>query len=113
MLLGIQIIAIVFAIVMMYLTFLYFKRKDFNKLQLILWEILWLGFLFVAIFPDSVNSITEQLGIVRAMDLFMIVGFVFIISLSFYNYIVVSKLKKSLEKYVRKEALNDLDTKNE
>jgi len=109
MLLGIQVIAIIFGIVMMYLTFLYFKRKDFNKFQLAFWEILWLAFLFVAILPDSVNSITEQLGIVRAMDLFMILGFVFVISLAFYNYLVVGKLKKSLEKYVRKEALTDLE----
>lgn len=109
MLLGVQILAIIFGIVMMYLTFLYFKRKDFNKLQLALWEILWLAFLFVAIFPESVNRITESLGIVRAMDLFMILGFVFVISLSFYNYLVVGKLKKSLEEYVRKETLNDLE----
>lgn len=109
MILGIQIIGVVFGLWMAYFSFLYYKRKEFNFLQFLFWEVLWLVFIIVIILPDSVNIITERLGIIRAMDLFVIAGFILIISLTFHNYVTVSKLRKKLENSVRNKALKKLD----
>lgn len=106
---GIQVIAIIFALGMVYYSFLHYKRKEFNLLQVLFWEIIWGVFIFITIFPNTVNHLTEKLGIARAMDLFMITGFIVVTFLTFYSYAKVKKLEKKLEDYVRKEALRDLD----
>lgn len=108
MITGVQIIGIIFGLLMAYFTFLHRKRKEFSRTESIAWTILWLSMIFTMIFPDSLNIITERLGIVRAFDLFAVVGFVLIMSLSFHNYVIIGKLKKKLEDNIRDDALKDL-----
>lgn len=108
MILGIQILGIIFGLFMVYLSFLHYKRGEFGRGQIFFWEILWFGLIFLVLFPKTVGGIIEKLGIVRAMDLFVILGFIFIIFLTFYNYTTLAKIKQKLEKKVRNEALKDL-----
>lgn len=105
---GIQIIGAVFGISMAYLTFLYYKRNEFGKIQMFFWEILWIGFIFLTLFPQTANIAMERLGVSRAMDLFIILGFIFVAVLTFHNYVKVNKLEKKLENAVRKESLQNL-----
>ncbi|MFA6474994.1 MAG: DUF2304 domain-containing protein [Patescibacteria group bacterium] len=105
---NIQIIASVFGLVMMYLSFLHYKRHEFNRYQFVIWEILWLGFALVTLLPNRFNFVTEKLGIARAFDLFSIIAFVIILFLTFHNYLLVTKLEKRLENRVRDKALEPL-----
>jgi len=109
--LGVQIIGVIFGLFMAYFSFIYFKREQFSLPILIFWEILWVALIFVTIFPASTNFFLEKLGLTRAMDLFMILGFMVILGLSFYNYIIIARLRKEIEKVVRKEALRDFRKK--
>lgn len=111
MMTGIQIIAIFFGLFMAYLTFLHYKRKDLNRYQFVIWEILWAGFILVTLLPDKFNFITERLGIARAFDLFAIVAFVIILFLVFHNYLLITKIEKKIEKKVREKTLEDLNKK--
>ena len=106
---NIQIIALLFGICMMYLTFLHYKRHEFNSYQLLIWFMLWLGFVGVTLLPNRFNSITERLGIGRAFDLFAIVAFIVILFLNFHNYLLISKLEKRLEDRVRASSLDALN----
>ena len=108
MMTTIQIIAGFFGLFMCYLSFLHFKRKEFNTYQFVIWEILWIGFILITIIPDKFNSITEKLGIARAFDLFAIIAFIIILSLVFHNYFLVVKLEKKLEDTTRKKALQEI-----
>lgn len=108
----IQLIAIIFGLLMMYLSFLHHKRKEFNGFQFIIWEILWVGFIIVTILPDRFNIVTERLGIARAFDLFAIVAFIVVLFLAFHNYLLITKLEKRLENKVRDEALSALNALN-
>lgn len=105
---NIQIIASVFGLVMMYLSFLHFKRHEFNRYQFVIWEVLWVGFIGVTLLPDRFNTITEKLGIGRAFDLFSIIAFVLILFLTFHNYLLITRLEKRLEDRVRAKALDQL-----
>lgn len=109
MITGVQIIGIVFSLTMMYLTFVHSKRRAFNKSETAGWLLLWAIFIVALLFPNTFNIFTQRLGIARAFDLFAIVGFVIILSLSFHNYVTVSRLKKKLEDTVRKEALKQFE----
>ena len=104
---GIQILGILFGLFMAYSCFLHYKRKELIKLEFYLWETLWLVFIIIVIFPNIVNVITKYLGVIRAMDLFTIVAFMFLTSLIFYIYIGNNKLKKKIEELTRKEAIRN------
>jgi len=112
MILGIQILGIIFGLLMAYLCFLHYKRREFGKVQFLFWEILWLGFIFVILFPKTTDALVQELSVGRAMDFFIILGFMFIASLTFYNYTTTNKIKRNLENEVRKEALRELDNKS-
>lgn len=108
MILGVQILIIGFCLFMAYLSFLHFKRGEFSRLQFLFWVIVWLGLIFTTLFPKTVNVLIQELGIARAMDFFMILGFMFLTILGFYNYTIINKLRKKLKKIVQDEALGDM-----
>ncbi len=108
MITGVQILGTIFGLFMFYFSFLHFKRREFNLYQLIIWETLWFSFLIAVIFPGNVNIFTERLGITRAFDLFAIVAFMVILSLSFHNYVLLARLERKIEKQVREQALSQL-----
>ena len=108
-----QIIASVFALFMIYLTFLHYKREEFSSYQFFVWEALFVGFLLSVWLPDRLNGLMEQLGIIRAFDLFAIVGFAMILFLVFHNYLLLTKLERRLETKVRAKALDDAQLHND
>ena len=108
MILGIQIIGIFFCVVMFYLTFLYYKRNEFGVGEFSGWILLWLGFSFVIIFPKIIDVFLKPLNFVRALDFFMVIGFLILFGLIFYLYVIVKKNNKKIEELVRKEALKKI-----
>ena len=105
---NIQAIASLFGLIMIYRSFLHYKRHEFNRYQFVIWEMLWVGFVAVTLLPDRFNTITERLGIARAFDLFAIVAIVVVLFLTFHNYLLITKLEKRLEDRVREAALDRL-----
>jgi hypothetical protein len=94
---------------MAYLTFIHFKKRDFNTYQFIIWELLFGGFIIITILPDRFNFLLDKLGIGRAFDLFAIIAFIIILTLTFHNYLLITKLEKKLEKNVRDDALKNIN----
>ena len=111
MILGIQILGLIFGLFLAYLSFLHYKRREFGKLQFLFWEILWIGFTFIILFPRITETLIQGLNIARAMDFFMILGFMFLVLFTFYNYLTINKIKQKLEEKVREEALKGLEKK--
>jgi len=108
MILGVQILGIIFGLLMIYFSFLHYKRQEFGKLQFLFWEILWLSFIIVVIFPKITHNLIHQLGLARTMDFLTILGLMFITFMVLYNYFALNKIKQKLEEKVREEALRDL-----
>ncbi len=109
MILGVQILGIIFGLFMAYFSFLHYKRREFGKIQFLFWEIIWVSFILIVIFPKITNSIVHKLGIVRTMDFLTIIGFMLIVFLTFYNYTTLNKFKRELEEKVRKDAFENLN----
>lgn len=108
MITGVQIVGIIFGLLMAYFTFLHRKRREFSRTEAIAWLVLWAGLIVLMIIPNALNIFTERLGIARAFDLFAVVGFIIILSLSYHNYVTIGKLKKRLETNIRQEALKNV-----
>lgn len=105
---GIQIVAIIFALWMIYFSFLHYRRKEFTLKELILWMILWVGLIVIVIFPASVNFILKTFSITRTFDLVVIIAIVVAIGVTFRNYVIIRRLEKRIEDFVRKESLEKI-----
>lgn len=103
--------AILFAVVMSYFTFLSFKRKEFTLMEVVGWIIIWLLLAVAAIFPDRFSGLAGDFGALRPLDLFTMFGFFVVLSISFYTYINVDRLRRKMEKAIRDLAIQDLNQK--
>lgn len=115
MLLGIQIVGIIFGLFMMYLTFLGFKRKELSNLEYLFWTISWLLLLFVTLFPNSLDFLVKRvLSMKRPLDFFIVLGFLFLTFITFVNYNLLKKSQEKIERVVRRLAIEKAEEeKNE
>lgn len=109
--LGVQIIAILFAIFMVYVAFLHWKRKDIDGGEIFFWVILWLGFIVITLFPDLLQIITKKLFFTRVMDFLMVAAFMILAFLGFQNHVSNRRMERKIEELVRKEATKDVGKK--
>ncbi|KHO46288.1 MAG: hypothetical protein QS98_C0004G0064 [archaeon GW2011_AR3] len=112
MVLGIQILGSIFALFMLYVTFLHQKRKEYTVREYVFWTFFWIVFGLVSLFPNWLDPITTVLRLTRTLDLFIILGFMFIIAVVIYVYDVVRKTQKKVEEVVRKVAIEDASKKS-
>lgn len=106
MITGIQVVGVFFAFVMLYLTFLYYKKSSYSTRSFILWSVVWLGFLAATFFPQTLYNVMEELSIQRTVDFFVIGGFMFFTIIIFYLFTIVKELEKKIEIVVRRTAVN-------
>ncbi len=109
MILGLQIIAVIFAFIMIYIAYLHYKRGELGGLEMFFWLTAWTGAVFIALFPDVFRVFSAKIAISRAFDLAMIGGFVLVIPVVYSAYIRTKRLEKKLEELIRKDALNGLN----
>lgn len=111
MILGIQVIAIIFILIMFYFSYLHYRRGEINGLEALLLMSAWIGAILITLFPKIFSVFAGTIAISRAFDLAVIGGFILVISLVYLAYIKVRRLEKKLESYVMSEALHDFDKK--
>ena len=90
---------------MIYFSYLHYRRHEFKRVEFILWEILWLGLIIVVVLPHSVQFILRAFSITRTFDLVVIVGVVILFGITFRNYVLLKRLMRRLEEYVRNDAM--------
>ncbi|MBI4439911.1 DUF2304 domain-containing protein [Candidatus Woesearchaeota archaeon] len=104
MILGIQILGLLFGIFMIYTSFVHFKRNEFSAKAFGVWTALWVVFILITLFPALVDPIVGGLDFARRMDFYIVLGFMFLIGVVFLNYTLLRKNQKKLEEVVRKTA---------
>ena len=105
MVLGIQVFGIVFGAFILYMSFLQWKKRQFTLTEFLFWSGFAMVFSLLSLFPDVINPITAALKLQRKLDLFIILGFMFLIGATFYSYRIVRQTQKQLEELVRQLAL--------
>ncbi|MFH0829360.1 MAG: DUF2304 domain-containing protein [Candidatus Kerfeldbacteria bacterium] len=106
---GIQIVAILFALWMTYFTFLHFRRKEFGKVEAVMWQVLWIGLIVVVVFPHSVNFILKTFSISRTFDLIVIIGIVILFGITFRNYVILKRTERKIDAFISDDALKQID----
>lgn len=107
MITGLQLIAIVFTLIMVYLAYLNYQRKEIGKLEFISWWTIWGGATIIIIFPELLRNFAGAFLITRVFDFMVIGGFILVISLSYKAYVKTKALERQIEKLVREVALKE------
>lgn len=111
MIIGIQIIAILFAFTMIYFAVLSFKKKDLNRSEFFSWIVLWIIAIVVVIFPELLRKFSMTFLVTRVFDLLTIGGFILVITMVSATYLRARKNEKRLEEIVRRDALKNAKKK--
>jgi hypothetical protein len=106
MILGIQIVGVLFGALMLYLTFMHQKRREFSANESLFWGALWLGLIFITVLPKSLNFLVKDiLQVSRPLDFFVITGVLVTVGVAFNCYARMRKLQEKMESLVRKLAV--------
>lgn len=108
MIIGLQLLAIVFALIMIYFAYLHFMRGELSKSEIISWWVVWTVTIVITIFPDLLRGFARTISITRVFDLMVVGGFILVIYLSYKSYIGTKKLEQKINEFIRKESLKDL-----
>lgn len=105
MIIGLQLVAIVFALVMIYFAYLNYSRGELSRLEIVVWYNVWAVTIVIVIFPQLLSTFAQTFSISRVFDLLVVGGFILVISMVYKTYVTTKRLEKKLEDYVRIEAL--------
>jgi hypothetical protein len=105
MIIGLQVIAILFALSMIYFALHSYKRGELSVSEIISWLVIWVLVMVVVIFPELLRTFATTFLVTRAFDLMVIGGFILVISVVVSAYVRTKRLEKKLENLVRHEAL--------
>lgn len=108
MLINLQILGILFAVFLFYLSYASFKKKDFSFFDFILWGGVSIVLLVIIIFYKSLYFVFDIFHIEGALWFLTIGGMFFLFVLIFILYRTLRRMQKKLEKLVRYFALKNV-----
>lgn len=106
-LLGVQLIAVMFALFMAYVAYWHYKQRNISTSEIIFWLGIWLVFIYFALFPRVLDPILARLYIARAFDLLTVISFMILAYLGFQNHVGVKDLQRRIEQLVRDSAVKN------
>lgn len=103
----IQLLGIVFAIAMMYMTYFYYRRKIFVYYDVLIWVYIWIILLFAVAFPYRLDVLIQPLKVVRLMDLFTISAVFLLFAIAFVVFARSRSNERRIESIVKELALKE------
>ncbi|MEA3429640.1 MAG: DUF2304 family protein [Nanoarchaeota archaeon] len=109
MVMLLQVVGVIFALGMLFLTYLHFKRKEFAISDFLVWLLVWVGFVLVLVFPESVKFVFQSLAIQGPLWFLTIAAILFLTVLVFYLHFTVRKGQMKLADIVKSSALKHVE----
>jgi hypothetical protein len=106
-----QGLSVIFGLFMIYVVRIHRRKENISAFEYGVWLAIWTIFIFLAIFPETVQGLTQRLSIARVFDLLVVVALMIVVFLTFQNRLSYKKLEKKLESLVRRNALTQKDKK--
>jgi hypothetical protein len=107
MITGIQVLGILFALGIIYLSYLFYRKKDFSAADFAVWAFIGLAVLVPVLFSESLMFLVEPLTFYRLFDLLTAGGFIILFAVVFRMYGIARKNERSIDGIVRALALRE------
>ena len=105
MIIGLQITGFIFALLMIYLSIVHYKKGSLNGIEITIWLVIWTLVIFAVIFHEILRTYSQAFAVSRLLDLLIAGGFILVISMVATLYLKTKKIEKKLEDLIRKDAL--------
>lgn len=106
-----QILAAIFALMMIYVIWIHGKKKTLSASEVSLWLSLWILFIVIAMFPNLLLGIVTVLHFGRVFDLLTVAALMVLTVLVFASYFTHKELKQQIERLVRELAIRERTSK--
>lgn len=101
-------LSILFAVLMIYLTILNYKKNNFTKTNLLIWNSLWIILILISIRPNFIDKyFVENFKI----DIFYVLTILSILILFILSYFIILNqkiLEKKIDTIIRAEAIKEI-----
>lgn len=100
-----QLVGVLFAVVMLYITYFNYKRKDLTLRDLWSWGALWILLIILILFPDVASFVFEPLSVQGALQFIILVSIGVLFLAVFNNYLLLKKNQRKLTEIISKVAI--------
>ena len=101
----INILSILLSVILIYSTFLSFKKNYLNLFETFSWLIVWLGIIYLSIRPNALDIYLQNFLNVGFKDTILTLSLLVLFVLNFRIYLRIKLNEKKLDKIVRSEAI--------
>lgn len=91
---------------MIYLIWVHQKKKVLSSTESLAWISIWIVFIGLALFPDSLRGIVSLLHFTRVFDLLLVMALMVITVVVFVSYVKQKGLERRIEELVRTLAID-------
>ncbi len=112
MILGLQITGFTFALLMIYMSIVHYKKGNLTGMEIASWLIIWILVIFAVIFPEVLRTYAQTLAVSRLFDLLVVGAFILVIFMVSSVYIKTKSIEEKVEKMVRDQAIKNAKGKN-
>lgn len=106
-----QAVSAIFGAFMMYMVRVHYRKGTFDNFEYGAWIAVWLSFIFLSIFPQTIKGVVETFNIGRVFDGIVILAFMVLSTVSFQNRVGLKRIEKKLERKIREEAIDQAKKK--
>ncbi len=110
---AIQWVGLLFAVAVIYVTYTNYRRREFTVNEFGFWSLLAISIGGIAMAPSVLDPFVDTFNFARTLDFVIVIGFLFLITASFYTYLVSRRTHRMVEEVVRRFALENQDRKRQ
>jgi hypothetical protein len=101
---GVQLVLLGFALFMVYVLYLHWKKKELTPLMFMAWLLIWSVFIVLIVFPKILQPYLNSTFNLNVVDLIMVVSFMVLTYVTVENNIKIRTQEEKMEILVRKVA---------
>jgi len=100
-----QVAMALFAVFMLYVLRIHFKKQHLSSMEYGLWVLIWLGFIMLSLSPSLLQGVADVLHIGRVFDLLIVFAFLILTVVSITTRLSVLASQQKLAELTRLLAL--------
>lgn len=106
-----SITSVIFSILMFYITVINYKKKILNQLELIIWNLVWIGIIFLSLRPNFIDDYFLNTYSINIIYPITVLTIIILLIFSYFNMLKIKIIEKKINTIIRAEALKKIINK--